>query len=79
MQNQDLNRHFDEMHAEAMAKYNGRYDNAIYIAATEFPGKTVERILALQEDAMALCGSPYYHRSFLDWAPEELAFLALFL
>lgn len=63
--------------AAAMQKYNERFDNELFLAATSWNNSP--RANALIDEAMALCGHP---RFALDpsahWTDEELAFLNLF-
>lgn len=66
----------DKRHSEAMSRYNARYNNAVYVRATD--GMSCTHQFRLQDDALALCGSPYYSVSRMRWGEEATAFLALF-
>ena len=60
----------------AMAKYNNNYNNHLYQIATQ--GKSSTYANALIDEAMAICGSPYYRLSFRQWSKAALSFLAEF-
>jgi hypothetical protein len=64
----------DKQHELAMALYNARYDNALYSQATG--GKSNGYANALIDEALALCGSPYYRVSRRNWGPEAVGFLS---
>lgn len=66
----------DNRHAEATAFYNRRYNNHVYQIATQ--GKSIKLANALLDDAMALCGSPFYKISHRAWSETARDFLALF-
>jgi len=59
-----------------MAKYGARYNNDVYLAATQ--GMSTEDANLLIDDALAMCGSPFYKLSETRWEPEALEFLKLF-
>ena len=61
----------------AINKYNRRYNNGIYTAATT--GKSTRHANALMDDAMAICGHPHYKLSNRRWSSEALEFLGLFV
>lgn len=60
----------------AYRRYHARYDNRLYLKATE--GRSSRRANKLIDDAMAICGYPHYRLSRMDWSEDELAFLRLF-
>jgi len=60
----------------AMQRYHARFNNVAYIAATE--GKSVQYANALIDEAMAICGHPYYKLSHRRWAAEAQDFLKTF-
>ena len=66
----------DTKHGIAQSWYNAHFDNHLYNKATV--GKSAEYGCALQDDAMALCGSPYFKVSRRNWAQSALDFLARF-
>ena len=65
----------------AYDRYNARYDNAAYLAATE--GMTIENAIALQDTALMLCEYPASYLA--NWVRDNAtdnpytAFLALFV
>ena len=68
----------------AYDRYNARYNNAVYLAATE--GMTIENAIALQDTALDLCEYPHSILAVLvahDFAEDatnaKAAFLALFI
>ena len=60
----------------AMKRYHSRYNNELYRQATE--GKSVEYANALIDEALALCGHPYYRLSRRRWAAPARAYLKLY-
>lgn len=60
----------------AMMLYNRYYDNHLYQRATA--GKSSKYANALMNDAMALCGSPYYKVSRRNWNSKAVDFLYRF-
>ena len=60
----------------AMKRYHSCYDNELYRKATE--GKSVEYANALTDEALALCGHPYYRLSRRRWAEPARAYLKLY-
>ncbi len=60
----------------AMLRYYGRFDNERYRTAVE--GKSVRYANALTDEALAICGHPYYKLSRRHWAQEARAFLEHF-
>ena len=66
----------DIRHGNAQNWYNAHFKNHIYNKATM--GKSAAYGCALQDDAMALCGSPYFKVSNRKWSQAALDFLALF-
>jgi len=56
--------------------YHEHFDNAIYHKATK--GKTSTYDNALINEAMAICGSPFYTISWRNWSKEAIDFLSLF-
>jgi len=75
----------------ASEKYNTRYNNSVYLAATRGrkssgqrgdPGsagrKSARFCNALLNEASAICGYPGFTRTNRKWGKEALAFLALF-
>lgn len=67
----------DEMHVAAGARYNERYQNSVYLIATQ--GKSVAYCNRLIDDAMALCGCPFVKFSQKSYDPFATGFLALFV
>jgi hypothetical protein len=66
----------DRLSSIAMKRYNARYDNHVFSMATD--GKTSWYANALIDEALALCGDPYYSPSKRRYCKEAQAFLALF-
>ena len=66
----------EKQEAVAMARYNQRYDNHLYQLATQ--SKSNQHANALINEAMAICGSPYYKLSRRRWSSAALDFLTLF-
>jgi len=66
----------DIQHGLAQNWYNAHYDNHLYNKA--IANKSPEYGCALQDDAMALCGSPYFKLSHRRWSPAASEFLAQF-
>ena len=60
----------------AVERYQIRYNTATHMAATA--GKITKYANALIDEALAICGSPYYKLSNRRWSKEALAYLALF-
>lgn len=60
----------------AMNKYNNNYDNDLYRKATE--NKSNKYANALIDEALALCGSPFFKMSNRKWSPEAENFLNKF-
>jgi hypothetical protein len=73
---QRVNRMTDEAFQEALARYNAAYDNRLYLRATE--GMSTEDACRLQDEAMALCGSPYHKLTYRDRTDWEEIFLTEF-
>ena len=69
-----------DMASAAMQRYNERYDNQVYLAATAALPTANANLLAnlLTDDALHLCGHPHYRMSNRDWSVPALKFLALF-
>lgn len=66
----------------AQQRYNQFYDNVLYVLATAGYRGDYERCYALQDDAMALCGSPLHKARYDLFNPptaEETAFLMAFV
>jgi hypothetical protein len=61
---------------EAMQRYHARYDNVAFTAATE--GKTSAYANALIDEALAICGHPWYGLSHRHWSAEAVDFLRKF-
>jgi hypothetical protein len=61
----------------AMKKYHAAYSNTHYVRATT--GKSVQYANALTDEALALCGSPYYRLSNRRWSVEAQSFLERFV
>jgi len=61
---------------EAMQRYHARFDNVAFIAATE--GKTSTYANALIDEALAICGHPWYGLSHRHWSAEAQGFLKRF-
>jgi hypothetical protein len=63
----------------ATDKYNKIFTvaNELYFLATvKMSNKTA---IALQDDALALCGHPHKAMSNREWSPEAVEFLTLFI
>ena len=60
----------------ASRRYHARFDNDAYRTAVE--GKAVAYANALTDEALALCGHPYYKLSRRHWARPAQSFLRLF-
>ena len=60
----------------AMKRYHAHYHNDLYRDAVE--GKSVEYANALIDEALAICGHPYYKLSRRRWAKPARAFLQLY-
>lgn len=73
---QIISQRIDDMAAAAMARYQERYDQKAYMAATV--SLTITNANLVLDDAMFLCGHPHYTRSNRDWSENVLEFLALF-
>lgn len=67
----------DKSFWKAQAKYNNRFDNVPYAKAIH--GKSNRYANALIDDALALCGSPYYALSKRNWGADAIEFLRLFV
>ena len=61
---------------DAMQRYHCRYSNHAFTRATE--GKSNAYANALIDEALAICGHPYYKLSRRRWAPAARAFLEHF-
>ena len=61
---------------EAMQRYHARFDNAAFTRATE--GKTSAYANALIDEALAICGHPWYGLSHRHWSAEAVDFLSKF-
>jgi hypothetical protein len=66
----------DAQHSLAMSLYNRYYDNCLYQRATT--GRSPKYANALIDEALALCGSPYYKVSRRNWRAEAIDFLFRF-
>ena len=73
---QTIQDRIDELVAPTYARYSQRYDNVVYLRATA--GKPSDLCNQLLNDAMCLCGSPYYAYSHQEWDADASAFLTLF-
>jgi hypothetical protein len=60
----------------AMLRYHSRFDNERYRTATD--GKSVQYANALIDEALAICGHPWYRLSHRHWAAEAEGFLKRF-
>ncbi len=60
----------------AMTWYHSHFDPAVYCAAVH--KRSVAYANALLDEAMAMCGSPFYKLSWRHWSPAAMAFLQLF-
>lgn len=60
----------------SLARYNARFDNRLYSAATA--GKSNTYANALIDEALAICGNPYYKISRRAWSAKAREFLAKF-
>ena len=68
---------FARLQARAATKrYHTHFDNDAYHRAVE--GKSVAYANALTDEALALCGHPYYKLSRRHWARPAQSFLRLF-
>lgn len=57
--------------------YNACYNNLLYSAAIN--GKTANYGVALQDDALAICGDPWRQMSRRDYCKEAKEFLNIFM
>lgn len=60
----------------ANEKYSAYFDNDLYIRAIE--NRQPRYANALLDEALALCGNPYYKLSHRHWSEEAVAFLERF-
>lgn len=60
----------------AYTRYNTQYDNTFYKIATH--KKTLKYSNSLIDEALAICGSPYYKLSRRRWSKDAINFLKLF-
>ena len=67
----------DEAFQAALNAYNAAYHNHVYAVATK--GMTPQRACRLQDEALALCGSPYHRIGRGLHSPAQRAYLALFV
>jgi len=67
----------DKLHQIAMNRYNQKYNNNSFQVATN--GKSSEYANALIDEALALCGSPFYKLSSRNWGSEAIAHLRKFV
>ena len=72
-----INQTAERAFQDALDSYNARYDNHIYALATK--GMTPQRACRLQDEALALCGSPYHRIGRGLHSPAQRAYLALFV
>jgi len=61
---------------QANKRYHARFNNDLYRAATK--DRTCQYANALIDEAMALCGDPYFKLSYRNWSAAAEAFLAEF-
>ena len=61
---------------KAMQRYHACYDNVAFIKATQ--GKTSLYANALIDEALAICGHPWYGLSHRHWSAEAVGFLRKF-
>ena len=74
--NEQLGMMADKQRVLSQARYNLAFSAELYDRATT--GKSTVWACALQDDAMALCGSPYHKLSHRQWGNAALDFLARF-
>ncbi len=71
----------DKRHQAAVKRYQQCYNNALYQRATA--GKRTQRRIVrankMLDEAMAMCGSPYYKVTYTKWTDAEIDFLAPFV
>ena len=60
----------------AMARYHSRFDNERYRTAIE--GRSINYANALTDEALAICGHPYYRLSRRYCSAAARAFLEVF-
>lgn len=65
-----------DAHARAVEIYNACYDDGLYRRA--IASKRAALISQLIDDALALCGSPYYRVSRHHWSEPARLFLMRF-
>ena len=73
----NITREADEKFQAALDRYNERYENQVYLRATA--NSTTRQSVALQDEALALCGSPYQRITRRPHTAAQEAFLALFI
>ena len=61
---------------QAMQRYHARYNNGAFTRATQ--GKTSAYANALIDEALAICGHPWYGLSHRHWSAEAVDFLSKF-
>ena len=76
MKAQETKRYRDQVEL-AMRSYNLHYDNLLFQSATH--DKTSKYANALIDEALALCGHPYYGISHRNWGYYASAFLEHFV
>ena len=69
-------RYADAQSRMAMQRYHSRFDNERYCTAVD--GKSVQYANALTDEALAICGHPYYRLSRRHWSAAARAFLEVF-
>ena len=67
----------DSQHLTAQQRYSERFDAHLYNVATARKSSVYAN--ALIDDALAICGSPYYKLSDRRYSAEALTFLQLFV
>ena len=72
-----MHRLAQKLDGEAMDRYNAAYSNTHHVKATQ--GKSTRYANALIDEALALCGSPYYKLSNRAWSVEAQSFLERFV
>ena len=61
---------------EAMQRYHARHNNVAFTRATQ--DKTSTYANALIDEALAICGHPWYGLTHRQWSADAVAFLKRF-
>jgi hypothetical protein len=70
-------RRLDNKHADAIVRYFRHYDHTLFVKAVD--GKSIEYSNMLIDDALALCGSPWYTPTEFSYCHDAEVFLHRFV